>query len=89
MIGVYFPFHLPVEAELEAMGACGVGAEAERVEEARRVAEAGGAAAEEDARAVGPAGCAAIAKGDGSRWREADGGRRVRSDCEMAGRGGG
>jgi len=78
-----------VEAELEAVGAGGVGSKAKRVEEARRVAEPGGAAAEEDARAVGPAGCAAIANGDGTRGREVDGGRRVRSDCEMAGRGGG
>lgn len=80
---------IPVEAELEPVGAGGVGAEAKRVEEARRVPEAGGAAAEEDARAVGPAGCAAIGTGDGSRGREVDGGRRVRGDCELDGGGDG
>ena len=71
-----------MEAELEAVGAGGVGAEAKRVEEARRVVEAGGAALEENTRAVGPGG---IATGEGSRGREVDGGRRMRSDCDRAG----
>lgn len=78
-----------MEAELKPLGAGGIGAEAKRVEEARRVPEAGRAAVEEDARAEGHAGCAAIGTGDGSRGREVDGGRRVRGHCEVAGRGGG
>jgi hypothetical protein len=56
------------------VGASGVGAEAKRVEKAGRVAEAGGAAAEENTRAVGPGG---ITTREGSRGREGDGGRRV------------
>jgi hypothetical protein len=71
-----------VEAELEAVGASGVGAESKRVEEAGRVAEAGGAAVEENTRAVVPGG---IATGEGPRGREVDGGRRMRGDCESAG----
>lgn len=63
-----------MEAELEAVGAGGVGAESKRVEEARRVADAGGAALEENTRAVGPGG---ITTREGSRGREGDGGRRV------------
>jgi hypothetical protein len=63
-----------VKTELETVGASGVGAEAKRVEKAGRVAEAGGAAAEENTRAVGPGG---ITTREGSRGREGDGGRRV------------
>lgn len=70
-----------MEAELEAVGAGGVGAESKRVEEARRVADAGGAALEENTRAVGPGG---TATGEGSRVREVDGGRRMRGDYERA-----
>ena len=71
-----------MEAELQAVGAGGVGAESKRVEEPRRVTEAGGAALEENTRAVVPGG---IATGDGSRGREVHGGRRMRRDCERAG----
>jgi hypothetical protein len=63
------------------VGAGGVGAESKRVEEARRVADAGGAALEENTRAVGPGG---TATGEGSRVREVDGGRRMRGDYERA-----
>lgn len=78
---------ISVEAKLEALGAGGVSAETKRVEEARRVAEAGGPALEEDARAVGPGTASDIATGEGSRGREADGGWRVRADCEHDGGG--
>lgn len=71
-------FRLPVEAELEGVGAGGVGAEPQGVEEAGRVAEAGGAAAEVDARAEG----APAVPGEGRCRGESEGGRRVRGDCE-------
>ena len=66
---------IPVEAELEGVGAGGVGAEPQGVEEAGRVAEAGGAAAEVDARAEG----AAAVPGEGFRRSEE---RRVGKECQ-------
>lgn len=79
---------IPVEAELEGVGAGGVGADPQGVEEAGRVAEAGGMATEVDARAEGASRAAPFSI-DGRRRREVDGGRRVRSDCELDGGGGG
>lgn len=78
---------IPVEAKLEGVGEGGVGADTEGVEEPGRVAEAGGAAPEVDARAEGAA--AAALPSDGCCGREAEGGRRVRSDCELDGGGDG
>lgn len=78
---------IPVEAELEGVGAGGVGADPQGVEEAGRVTEAGGMATEVDARAEGASRAAPFTI-DGRRRREVDGGRRVRSDCELDGGGG-
>ena len=60
-----------MEAELESVGAVGVGADRQGVEEAGRVTEAGGMATEVDARAATNAALLPI---DGCGRREVEGG---------------
>lgn len=77
-----------MEAELEGVGAGGVGADPQGVEEAGRVAEAGVVAAKVDTRAEGST-AAALLPSNGYCWGEVEGGRRVRADSELGGTGDG